>query len=59
MVTSAPKPNGKGHRAMFHVPPQNVLTEIREIPDHVTFRGKGVNTGLVRQTWGISLFGPM
>ena len=24
-----------------------------------TFRGKGVNTGLVRQTWGMSLFGPM
>ena len=34
-------------------------TLIREIPDHATFRGKGVNTGLVRQTWGISLFGPM
>ena len=32
---------------------------IREIPDHATFRGKGVNTGLVRQTWGMSLFGPM
>ena len=32
---------------------------IREIPDHATFRGKGVNTGLVRQTWGLSLFGPM
>ena len=33
--------------------------DIREIPDHATFRGKGVNTGLVRQTWGLSLFGPM
>ena len=32
---------------------------IREIPDHATFRGKGVNTGLVRQTRGLSLFGPM
>ena len=32
---------------------------IREIPDHATFRQKGVNTGLVRQTWGLSLFGPM
>ena len=32
---------------------------IREIPDHATFRGKGVNTGLVRQTWGLSLFSPM
>ena len=32
---------------------------IREIPDHVNFRGKGVNTGLVRQTVGMSLFGPM
>ena len=32
---------------------------IRENPDHATFRGKGVNTGLVRQTWGMSLFGPM
>ena len=32
---------------------------IREIPDHATFRGKGVKTGLVRQTWGMSLFGPM
>ena len=31
----------------------------RENPDHATFRGKGVNTGLVRQTWGMSLFGPM
>ena len=33
--------------------------EIREFPDHATFREKGVNTGLVRQTWGVSLFGPM
>ena len=32
---------------------------IREIPDHATFRGKGVKTGLVRQIWGMSLFGPM
>ena len=32
---------------------------IREIPDHATFRGKSVNTGLVRQTRGMSLFGPM
>ena len=32
---------------------------IREIPDHATLRGKSVNTGLVRQTWGMSLFGPM
>ena len=23
-----------------------------EIPDHATFRGKGGNTGLVRQAWG-------
>ena len=34
-------------------------TLIREIPDHATCRGKGVNTGLVRQTWGLYLFGPM
>ena len=26
-------------------------------PRHL--QGKGVNTGLVRQTWGLSLFGPM
>ena len=26
-------------------------------PRHL--QGIGVNTGLVRQTWGISLFGPM
>ena len=32
---------------------------IREIPDHATFREKCVNTGLVRQTWDMSLFGPM
>ena len=32
---------------------------IREIPDHATFRQKGINTGLVRQAWGMSLFGPM
>ena len=32
---------------------------VREIPDHATIRDKGVNTGLVRQTWGKSLFGPM
>ena len=32
---------------------------IREIPVHATFRGKGVNTGLVRQTWGLPLFGHM
>ena len=32
---------------------------IREIPDHATFRVKGVNTGLVRQTWGLSPFGPV
>ena len=35
------------------------LQVIREIPDHATFRVKGVNTGLVSQTWGMSLFGPM
>ena len=33
-----------------------ITITIREIPDHATFRGKGVNTGLVRQTWGLSLF---
>ena len=33
--------------------------QIKEIPDHAPIRGKGVNTGLVRQTWGMSLFGPM
>ena len=36
-----------------------VGARIREIPDHATFREKCVNTGLVRQTWGMSLFGPM
>ena len=36
-----------------------IQKSIREIPDHATFRGKGVNTGLVRQAWGLSLFGPM
>ena len=35
------------------------MNPIREIPDHATFREKCVNTGLVRQTWGLSLFGPM
>ena len=38
---------------------KSVGVRIREIPGHATFRGKGVNTGLVRQTWGLSLFGPM
>ena len=28
-------------------------------PHHLLFRGKGVNTGLVRQAWGMSLFDPM
>ena len=38
---------------------RGVTTTIREIPDHATFREKCVNTGLVRQTWDMSLFGPM
>ena len=33
-------------------PPPLGAYVIREIPDHATFRGKDVNTGLVRQTWG-------
>ena len=32
---------------------------IRDIPDHATFRGKGVFTGLVGQTFFCFLFGPM
>ena len=43
----------------FEIRPLGTPSTIREIPDHATFRGKGVNTGLVRQTWGLSLFGPM
>ena len=36
------------------------IRPLREIPDHATFRRKGENTGLVRQTWaGMFLFGPM
>ena len=43
----------------FEIRPLGTPPTIREIPDHATFRGKDVNTGLVRQTWGLSLFGPM
>ena len=43
----------------IHMDHGKTLQLLREIPDHATFRGKGVNTGLVRQTWGMSLFGPM
>ena len=31
---------------------QEVHFRIREIPDHATFRGKGVNTGLVKKNLG-------
>ena len=44
---------------MSHMTSRDLPGSIREIPDHATFRGKGVYTGLVRQTWGMSLFGPM
>ena len=30
-----------------------------EIPDHATYRGKGINTRLVRHTWRLSLLGPI
>ena len=32
---------------------------ISGFPDHATFRRKGVNTGLIEQTWGFPLFEPM
>ena len=51
--------HGKGIEMTMMIGVLKYLLAIREIPDHATFRGKGVNTGLVRQTWGLSLFGPM
>ena len=47
---------GGGLGSRGHLGGQAVNETIREIPDHATFRGKGVNTG---QTWGMSLFGSM
>ena len=32
---------------------------IGDFPDHATFRKTGVNTGLVRQTWGFLFFDPL
>ena len=54
MVTVLPGPPSDQTFAQY-----TKLSPIREIPDHATFRGKGVNTGMVRQTWGLSPFGPV
>ena len=52
-----PFQQNEGSFPLFHVYIRKC--PIREIPDHATFRRKGINTGLVRQAWGMSLFGPM
>ena len=43
----------------FEIISETEGSKIREIPDHATFRGKDVNTGLVSQAWGFPLFDPM
>ena len=46
-------------RSFLSMASDGAIALLKEIPDHAPFRGKFVNTGLVRQTWGMSLFGPM
>ena len=62
---STPPPSHRGKTSLappYHfVAPLPVVNDwsLSDFPDHVTIREKSVNTGLVRQTWGFSLFEPM